>query len=167
MKRRTVLGALASAPAAWAQPTEFPGEHAGTLREIAAIVLPGEVDAGRIARDFAAWVNDYRAGAETDHGYGNTRIRVKGASPAAGYLRDLAALKGKVDLESITAALKGANVGELPRTPGGAHIAADLMAFYFRSSDANDLCYRAQIGRDQCRGLAGSDRPPAPLKGRA
>jgi hypothetical protein len=37
------------------------------------------------------------------------------------------------------------------------------MAFYFRSSDANDLCYRAQIGRDQCRGLAGSDRPPAPL----
>ncbi len=27
------------------------------------------------------------------------------------------------------------------------------MAFYFRCSDANDLCYRAAIGRDECRGL--------------
>jgi hypothetical protein len=166
MRRRTVLGALASVPAAWAQRPEFPGEHAATLREIAAVVLPGEVDADRIAGDFAAWVNDYRAGAETDHGYGNTRIRVKGASPAAGYLRDLVAIKGKVSRDSITAAFKESNVTDLPRTPGGSHVAADLMAFYFRSSDANDLCYRAQIGRDQCRGLAGSDRAPAPLKGR-
>jgi hypothetical protein len=145
---------------------EFPGEHATTLREIAAIALPGEVDAARIAGDFVKWVNGYRAGAETDHGYGNTRIRVKGASPAAGYLRQLAALKGNVSRESIEAALKEANVADLPRSPGGSHVAADLMAFYFRSSDANDLCYRAQIGRDQCRGLAGSDRAPAPLEGR-
>ncbi len=163
MKRRTVLGALISSPA-WAQRVEFPGEHAATLLEIAAIVLPSEVETERVARDFAAWVNDYRAGAETDHGYGVTRIRAKGGSPAAGYLRDLAALKGKVSRDSIAAAFGQA---ELPRTPGSAHVAADLMAFYFRSSDGNDLCYRAQIGRDQCRGLTGSDRPPAPLKGRA
>jgi hypothetical protein len=167
MKRRTVLGTLASLPAAWAQFPEFPGEHAATFRDIAALVLPREVDAVRVARDFTIWVHDYRAGAETDHGYGNTRIRVKGASPAAGYLKDLAALRDNVSRESITAAFKEANVTDLPRTPGGSHVAADLMAFYFHSSDANDLCYRAQIGRDQCRGLAGSDRPPAPLKGRA
>jgi len=165
MKRRTVLAALTSAPA-WAQRLEFPGEHAATLREIAAILLPSEVDSARIADDFVKWVNDYRAGAETDHGYGNTRIRVKGASPASGYFRQLAALKGGVSRESIAAALKEANVSDLPRSLGGSHVAADLMAFYFRSSDANDLCYRAQIGRDQCRGLAGSDRAPAPLKGR-
>jgi hypothetical protein len=167
MKRRTVLSVLIPVPAAWAQPAEFPGAHATTLREIAAIVLPGEVDAERIALDFAAWVNHYSAGAETDHGYGNTRIRPKGASPAAGYMRDLGAFQGKVNRETISAALKNASVADLPRTPGGSHVAADLMAFYFRSSDANDLCYRAQIGRDQCRGLIGSDRPPAPLKGRA
>jgi hypothetical protein len=166
VKRRTVLAALASAPTSWAQRAEFPGEHATTLREIAAIVLPGEVDATRIADDFVKWVNEYRAGAETDHGYGNTRIRMKGASPAAGYLSQLTALKGNVSRESIAAALKEANAADLPRSPGGSHVAADLMAFYFRSSDANDLCYRAQIGRDQCRGLAGSDRAPAPLKGR-
>jgi hypothetical protein len=40
------------------------------------------------------------------------------------------------------------------------------MAFYFRSSDANDLCYRAAIGRDLCRGLDGSEQAPPPLKGR-
>jgi len=166
MKRRTVLGALASMPA-WAQSPEFPGEHATTLREIAAVVLPGEVDAGKATHDFAAWVNGYRQGAETDHGYGNTRIRVKGASPASGYLKQLAALRGNVSRESVTAALQQSGVTELPRAPGASHVAADLMAFYFRSSDANDLCYQAQIGRDQCRGLGGSDRPPAPLKGRA
>jgi hypothetical protein len=48
----------------------------------------------------------------------------------------------------------------LPRTPDGKHVASDLMAFYFNSSEANDLCYRAHIGRDECRGLAGSDREP-------
>jgi hypothetical protein len=51
----------------------------------------------------------------------------------------------------------------LPQSPNGAHIAADLLSFYFTSSDANDLCYQARIARDACRGLDGSDRPPAPL----
>src|SRR5262249_15887067 len=117
MKRRTVLGAIASLPA-WAQPASFPGEYAATLREVAAIVLPGEADADRTGRDFSAWVNGYRGGAETDHVYGNTRIRVRGASPASGYLTQLAALKGKVSRESITAALQQSNVTDLPRTPG-------------------------------------------------
>ena len=164
MKRRTLLGVLASAPSAW--PQNFPGEHAETLREIASIVLPKELGTAGIDKataDFVTWVKDYRAGAETDHGYGNTRIRAKGPSPAADYLRQLAAFKGQVSAESIAAALKEAGVTDLPRTPGTGHVAADLMAFYFRSSDANDLCYRAQIGRDQCRGLAGSDRAPGPL----
>src|ERR1041385_598580 len=100
MKRRTVLGALISSPT-WAQSAEFPGEHAATLREIAVMVLPREVDAGRITADFVRWVNGYRAGAETDHGYGNTRIRAKGPSPAPEYVRQLAALKGNVSREGI------------------------------------------------------------------
>jgi hypothetical protein len=35
------------------------------------------------------------------------------------------------------------------------------MAFYFQSSAANDLCYRAAIGREACRGLPGSEDPPS------
>jgi len=167
MKRRTVLGLLAAARPAW--PQDFPRDMGPTLREIGALVLPGELGEGgsdRMVAEFVHWVNEYREGAETDHGYGNTRIRSKGPSPVAAYLRQLAALKGRVDAESIAAALKEAGVTELPRAPGASHVAADLMAFYFRSSDANDLCYRAEIGRDQCRGLPGSDRPPAPLRRR-
>ena len=47
--------------------------------------------------------------------------------------------------------------------PDGGHVATDLMAFYFNSIDANDLAYRARIGRDTCRGLEGSENRPAPL----
>lgn len=31
------------------------------------------------------------------------------------------------------------------------------MSFFYNSSEAYDLCYRAAIGRDRCRGLEGSD----------
>jgi hypothetical protein len=167
MRRRTLLAALASARIPWAQTATFPGDDSDTLRAIAAVVLPTEADPGRVTADFVRWVRGWRPGAEMDHGYGITRLRVKGPSPAPAYLKQLAALRGQVDAGSIESALREANVADLPRTPGASHVAVDLMAFYFRSSDANDLCYRAAIGRDRCHGLAGSDQPPAPLKGKA
>jgi hypothetical protein len=161
----------------WAQTANFPANQNDALRALAAVVLPAELGAAGIdqtAEAFARWVQGYRAGAEMDHGYGMTRLRSKGASPAPNYLRHLEALRAAVlsgDAESkrqaVTAALEQAKITDLPRTPDGRHVAADLMAFYFRSSDANDLCYRAAIGRDLCRGLDGSEQAPAPLKGRA
>lgn len=161
----------------WAQAADFPADQQDTLRTLAAVVLPaelGDAGIGRTAEAFAAWVRGYRAGAEMDHGYGNTRLRAKGASPAASYLRHLEALRPALlagDLDSrrqaVASALEQARINDLPRTPDGRHVAADLMAFYFRSSDANDLCYRAAIGRDLCRGLEGSEQAPAPLQGRA
>ena len=64
------------------------------------------------------------------------------------------------DRAAVETALEAAKLTALPRTPDGKHVATDLMAFYFHSSEANDLCYRAKIGRDLCRGLDGSDREP-------
>jgi hypothetical protein len=161
----------------WAQTANFPADQDDTLRALAAIVLPAELGSAGIdqtAEAFVHWVQGYRAGAEMDHGYGMTRLRSKGATPAPNYLRHLetlraALLSGDADSkrQAVTAALEQAKITDLPRTPDGRHIAADLMAFYFRSSDANDLCYRAAIGRDLCRGLEGSEQAPAPLKGRA
>jgi hypothetical protein len=185
IRRRTVLswaaylaGALRlSSVRVWAQAANFPADQGDALRALAAVVLPAELGAAgvdRTAEAFVLWVRGYRAGAERDHGYGATRLRSKGASPAPGYLRHLdtlhrALLSGDIDSkrQAVTAALEQAGVNDLPRSPDGRHIAADLMAFYFRSSDANDLCYRAAIGRDLCRGLDGSEQAPAPLKGRA
>jgi hypothetical protein len=99
-----------------------------------------------------------------DHGYGFTRLRSKPASPAAAYLRQLQALQltGAADTQraAVESALEAAQVTNLPRTPDGKHVASDLMSFYFYSSEANDLCYRAHIGRDECIGLANSAREP-------
>jgi hypothetical protein len=185
IRRRTVLswaahlaGALRlSGVRVWAQTASFPANQDDTLRALAAVVLPAELGApniDRTAEAFVRWVQGYRAGAEMDHGYGVTRLRSKGASPAPNYLRHLEALRpallsGDADSkrQAVTAALEQAKITDLPRTPDGRHVAADLMAFYFRSGDANDLCYRAAIGRDLCRGLDGSEQAPAPLKGRA
>jgi hypothetical protein len=181
MRRRTLLRWIASlgstlrlsSVSAWAQTAAFPATHSDTLAALAAVVLPSELGAERIrmiAHRFEQWVREYRPGAEMDHGYGFTRLRTKPPSPAPVYLRQLETLKpallnedAAVRRHAVEATLDEAKVTDLPRTPDGRHIASDLMAFYFRSSDANDLCYRAAIGRDLCRGLKGSENPPAAL----
>jgi hypothetical protein len=169
MQRRTLLRWLASIGPlrAWAQTADFPSEQHDTLRALAAVVLPAESGADPLDRTVAAferWVREYRPGAEMDHGYGFTRLRSKPASPASTYIQQLRALRLTGDADSrraaVEAALAEAKVTTLPQSPDGKHVATDLMAFYFRSSEANDLCYRAHIGRDECRGLAGSDREP-------
>ncbi|MGH9410421.1 MAG: hypothetical protein ACRD1V_13310, partial [Vicinamibacterales bacterium] len=66
----------------------------------------------------------------------------------------------------IESALGAAKIERLPPRPNGGHVAGDLMAHYFHSSDAEDLCYRRAIGRDNCRGLPGSENAPAPLSRR-
>jgi hypothetical protein len=38
------------------------------------------------------------------------------------------------------------------------------MAFYFRSSEANDACYQALINREVCRPIAMTTRKPEPLR---
>jgi hypothetical protein len=184
IRRRTLLGWAAylagalrlSSVRAWAQTADFPANQSDTLHALAAVVLPAELGPTGInqtADAFVRWVRGYRSGAEMDHGYGMTRLRSKGASPATNYQRHLEALReallsGDADSkrQAVTAALEQAKITDLPRSPDGRHVAADLMSFYFRSSDGNDLCYRAAIGRDQCRGLDGSEQVPAPLKGR-
>lgn len=169
MYRRTLLRLLASiAPfRAWAQTAGFPGDQAPALRALAAIVLPSELGADGLEKTvavFELWVREYHSGAEMDHGYGFTRLRSKPASPASAYLQQLRALSlaGDASLQraAVESALQQANITSLPQTPDGRHVASDLMAFYFRSSEANDLCYRAHIGRDECRGLEGSEKEP-------
>jgi hypothetical protein len=185
MKRRTLLGWFATAAGTlpfpflriWAQTAGFPGQHAGTLRQLAKLVLPTELGregTDRIAEKFEHWVRDYRPGAEVEHGYGHTRLRAKPRSPAAAYLVQLESLSDAlsnsdpaVRHNAIETALDAASIKDLPASPDGRHIVTDLMSFYFQSSDANDLCYKAEIHRDGCRGLEGSDSPPRRFKGSA
>ena len=145
------------------------------LTALADVVLPSEADKKAAIAAFVSWIDNYKEGADTDHGYGNTRVRATGPSPANSYPAQIAALDNAARAAGATsfaaaslerrrtiveAAIAAAKLERLPTRPTGGHIASDLMGHYFNSSAANDLCYRAAINRDACRGLAGSDLPP-------
>ena len=153
-------------------------DRAAVLLAIAEVVLPEESNRTAAVAAFTSWIDNYTEGADTDHGYGNTRIRALGPSPARNYPAQIAALdeaartKGASSFAVLSAAdrraileqaIADAKVDRLSARPTGAHVATDLMGHYFYSSTAADLCYRANIARDACRGLAGSDQPPKAL----
>jgi hypothetical protein len=185
MKRRTVLqlllGLVAALPQrirAFAQTPALSPADVRLVSAIADVVLPSEIGAdgrARVVTAFARWLRDYRAGADTDHGYGFTRLRRTGASPAAKYPAQIAALQQRAGAQGFASlevdarrvileeAIAVAKIERLPERPDGGHIATDLMAFYFNSVEANDLAYRAAIGRDTCRGLEESADRPKPL----
>jgi hypothetical protein len=182
MRRRrfvqTLAGTLGFLPVrswrAWAQTVRFPGPLHGTLEKVAITVLPaslGNEGVLAVVRKFEHWVQDYRPGADTEHGYGVTRVIPLPASPAPTYLaqlRELKPLMDEQDLEKRKASLRkrldAANIKELTPLPRGKHVVADLMSFYFHSSDANDLCYQAAIERYRCRGLEHSEKAPPPMR---
>lgn len=187
MKRRTLLQWTAAAAAVLpferirvlAQPRELTPEAVATLREIAPTVLPASLGAARlnaIVDRFAVWTREYREGVPLAHGYGHPKLQRSGPSPAPRYIAQLASLEraagarggswASLDLDArralIDEALSTAAVTRLPPRPAGQHVVSDLMAFYFRSSEANDDCYRASIGRETCRPLIVTTRRPEP-----
>jgi hypothetical protein len=187
VSRRKALKAFGVAGAAFGlapetaegRPRLQPDDRAVVLLAIAEVVLPAEADRKAAVAGFTNWIDNYREGADTDHGYGNTRIRTLGPSPARNYAVQIAALdqaargKGAANFAAapldarhaiVEQAIMDAKVERLSARPTGVHIATDLMGHYFNSSTAADLCYRANIGRDACRGLPGSDQRPRPLR---
>ena len=153
------------------------------LRDVAATVLPSAI--GRKGQDeavdnFLRWIREYKEGVPLSHGYGEPRLVKSGPSPAPGYveadrraaaggagawrpLRRAAARRSAASCS--TTAFKAADVRNLPGRPDGKHVVADLMAHYFRSSAANDLCYNARIGRNTYRAIRVTTVRPQPLNG--
>lgn len=168
---------------AWAQSAS--ALNTATLDAVAEVVLPSALSAGErgyAVSAFVEWVAGYRPGADAGHGYGNTRLRRTGPSPASAYPDQLAALEAAARAEGaasfpalaldarrrlIEAALTApARVTQLPSRPNGAHVVADFMGHFFHGQAGYNLAYRAAINREDCRGLDGSDTPPPPLPGR-
>ncbi len=188
MQRRTLLQWAASAAAVLpferirllAQPRELTPEAIAILREVAPTVLPVSLGTARvngIVDRFVAWTRGYREGVPLAHGYGHPRLQKTGPSPVPRYGLQLAALDRQarahggrwtaLDLEArramLDAAFAAAGIRNLPPRPAGQHVVADLMACYFRSSEANDDCYKALINREVCRPIAVTIRRPEPL----
>jgi len=171
-----------------AQPRELTPEAVAALRAIAPTVLPaslGEKKLGDTVERFAEWVRGYREDVPLAHGYGHPRLQRTGPSPVPRYLTQLteieaAAARGStepsarggdrwtsLDLEARRAildeAFTKAGIRNLPPRPTGQHVVVDLMAFYFRSTEANDSCYNALIAREVCRPISITTKRPAPL----
>jgi len=189
MKRRTLLQWMAAVPAlfpfqfirVFAQPRELTPDAIARLHEIAPTVLPSSLGAARVRATvdtFVVWTRGYREGVALTHGYGHPRLQKSGASPVPAYVSQLASLdaaaraKGgpwaTLDLETrralLDTAFAKAGVRSLPGRPAGQHVVVDLMAFYFRSSEANDECYNALINREMCRPIAITTKRPEALR---
>jgi hypothetical protein len=188
MKRRHALRTLATAAALLPlsrvelRADELPADQVFVLRDVAATVLPSSIGAAghnEAVDNFLRWIREYKEGVALSHGYGEPRLVKSGPSPAPGYSKQIIALQQaaqarggrfgalplEVRRELLDAAFKGAEIRNLPGRPDGKHVVADLMAHYFRSSAANDLCYNARIGRNTYRAIRVTTVRPQPLNG--
>ncbi|MGH7617779.1 MAG: gluconate 2-dehydrogenase subunit 3 family protein [Gemmatimonadaceae bacterium] len=153
-----------------------------TLDALAEVVLPakalGKGGVANAAKAFRDWGAGYREGAELVHGYGTSRLRSTGPTPLtrwAKQLDDLAAAaqsahrKPFKDLSVaerttlVHAALEGQRLDRMPAVGDAKHVAVALLAHFYESADAADLCYESHIGKHQCRPLAASTKRPLPL----
>lgn len=155
--------------------------NADVLASLGAAVLPAELGATGTAHavaEFQRWMDAYRPDAEANHGYGTGRIDRLPADPRPQWQAQLAALESQarrgggssfvsLSREQRQAILRGilaAERGEaLPSPLGARHVALALLAHFYDSPAATDLCYDAEIGRQQCRPLAAQRQQPVVL----
>lgn len=164
------------------QPVRLTPEHAATLRAVADVVLPSALsidDRQQAVTLFLDWVANYREGAEVGPGYGSPRLRTTGPPPTAAYPAQLVALEAAAraagaasfnaaSIEARRAIIEAAlttpqRITQLPAHPNGAHVVADFMGLFFHGQQGYNLAYRAAINREECRGLAGSEKAPGGL----
>ncbi|HMC57001.1 MAG TPA: hypothetical protein VKH19_17605 [Gemmatimonadaceae bacterium] len=148
-----------------------------TMRSLAEAILPSELGAdgaAKVARDFQRWIDGYRENAELVHGYGTSALSFAAASPRAKWAAQIETLRrGNFNHNSVAQrrttidkALAGEKLDRIPDVADASHVAVGLLAFFYSSSAANDLCYQARIGRETCRPLAAQSRAPLPLADR-
>jgi hypothetical protein len=155
--------------------------NATTLDALGQAVLPSDLGPDgttRAVAEFQRWMDGYRPGAEANHGYGTGRIESVPADPRPQWTTQLAALDAEARKESgqsfaslprdrrqalVRAALTGERGETLPSPLAARHIALALIAHFYDSPAATDLCYEAQIGRQQCRPLAAQRMQPVAL----
>ena len=175
-------GGFAAADARHAARGRAGTDHVFILRDLAATLLPSAIGAAgqdQAVDDFLRWMRDTKEACRSAHGYGDPRLVRSAPSPVPAYRKQLEALQqtararggrfGALPLDTrhaiVDEAFKAANVQNLPQRPDGRHVAADLIAHYFRSSAANDLCYNARIGRNAYRAIRVTTVRPQPLNG--
>jgi hypothetical protein len=155
---------------------------AETLQAVAGIVLPvaslGEEGARRVVEGFRKWLDELEPVAELDHAYIFTDEILYGPpDPEPLWRAQLEALEleaekrheasfAAIPREEQEAMLRrqmpfdsGLALPDPARAP---HVAVGLLAYFYQSTEANDLCYEKAIERTTCRGVeSGAVEPPA------
>jgi hypothetical protein len=155
---------------------------AETLQAVAGIVLPaaslGEEGVRRVVEGFRKWLDELEPVAELDHAYIETDEILYGPpDPEPLWRAQLEALEleavkrheasfALIPREEQEAILKrqlppnpAAGLSEPARAP---HVALGLLAYFYQTSEANDLCYEKAIEKTTCRGIeSGAVEPPA------
>jgi hypothetical protein len=168
-----------------AAPSRRRPPNATLLDALGDAVLPAELGADGVARavaEFQRWMDAYHPGAEANHGYGTGRIEHLPPDPRPQWRSQLAALDTDARRHGpsfialprdrrqalVRAALRNERGDALPNPLLARHIALALLAHFYDSPAATDLCYDAQIGRQQCRPLSAQRQQPVALgrKGR-
>ena len=152
-----------------------------TLDAVGEAALPGELGPegirGAVA-GFRQWLAEYQPVAELNHGYGTGELEYTPPHPGPGWTAQLAALDLEAErrhgmrfagltLDQRREMLRGVLARErsagLPDPADARHVALGLLAHFYGSPAATDLCYRASIGRYGCRPLADAVQRPRPL----
>lgn len=159
--------------------------NAATLDALADAVLPAELGAAGIARaasDFQRWMDGYAPGAEANHGYGTGKIERLPADRRPQWKAQLASLDDEAHRNAgqsfaalprdrrqaiVRTALASERGDALPNPLTARHVALALLAYFYDSPGANDLCYNAEIGRQLCRPLASQTKEPVSLRRRS
>ena len=160
-----------------AAPASLP---ANTLRAVAEAVLPDELgDDGRerAVRAFERWSEALEPVAELSHPYLVPEIRYSGPDPRPGWAAQLEGLEKEcrsrhaLSLSDLDVPgrreLLARPLGEAGPEPGAPqhadHVALALIAHFFGSPIATDLCYGRAIRKELCRSIEGAEDEPAPL----
>jgi hypothetical protein len=153
-----------------------------TLLALGEVLLPsnalGKAGVARAVNAFRDWGAGYRENAELNHGYGTSRLRTTGPTPMTRWTAQLDALDAAAKSSHqkpfraltvadrtalVRKALEGQRVDRMPQVVDAQHVALAMLAHFYDSPVATDLCYDAQIGKETCRPLAAQARKPLPL----
>lgn len=153
------------------------------LRALAEVALPTgalESDGTDAAvAGFVAWVEGFEPAAELDHPYLTGELRYGSPHPGPRWAAQLEAMELESRRRSGLAlaerpedarraiAADAIRAEASPSPPGDPaladHVVVGLLAWFYGTSEANDLCYRAEVGRHACRGIGSLPDEPAPL----
>ena len=153
------------------------------LVAVAEATLPvaalGSAGVARVVDGFQDWVDAYEPVAELNHGYLTHELRYAPADPGPRWQSQLEALDTEADKRHgkpfpelgmaerralLEPELQEDRLGSLPNTTRARHVAMGLLAYFYSTPEATDLCYEAEISRFDCRGLADLSAPPPPLR---